>query len=83
MTRSEMLERDMETTGLDLPRLAELLIVPEVVVVETAAPTELYTKIGLEAVPAEGTKCPRCWQVRRDGDGTGLCGRCVSVVGGQ
>jgi len=33
--------------------------------------------------PAEGVKCPRCWQVRKDiepGD-DGLCARCRAVVG--
>jgi isoleucyl-tRNA synthetase len=33
--------------------------------------------------PAEGAKCPRCWQVRKDvepGD-DGLCARCRAVVG--
>ena len=29
---------------------------------------------------AEGTKCPRCWQVKRDGDATGLCARCQGIL---
>ncbi len=38
----------------------------------------------VSARPAEGAKCPRCWQVRRDvepGD-DGICARCRAVVGG-
>jgi hypothetical protein len=37
----------------------------------------------IAARPAEGAKCPRCWQVRKDvepGD-DGICTRCRRVVG--
>ncbi|HEX7528981.1 MAG TPA: class I tRNA ligase family protein, partial [Thermoanaerobaculia bacterium] len=38
---------------------------------------------GVAVRPAEGAKCPRCWQVRKDvepGD-DGICARCRRVVG--
>jgi len=31
--------------------------------------------------PAEGAKCPRCWQVRADVEPDGICARCRRVVG--
>jgi len=31
--------------------------------------------------PAEGVKCPRCWQVRTDVERGGICARCRRVVG--
>ena len=36
------------------------------------------------ARPAEGAKCPRCWQVRKDVEPgeDGVCARCRAVVGG-
>ena len=38
----------------------------------------------VSARPAEGSKCPRCWQVRKDVEPgeDGLCSRCRAVVGG-
>jgi isoleucyl-tRNA synthetase len=40
--------------------------------------------VGVLARPAEGAKCPRCWQVRKDVEPgeDGICGRCRAVVGG-
>ena len=35
----------------------------------------------ISARPAEGTKCPRCWQVRGDVEPGGICARCRRVVG--
>jgi isoleucyl-tRNA synthetase len=35
----------------------------------------------LVVAPAEGAKCPRCWQVRADVEPDGICARCRSVVG--
>ncbi len=77
LAHTGQLEADLATTGLDAARLAELLIVPELVLVE--ASPEVGTAVWARA--AEGTKCPRCWQVRRDGDGSGLCGRCRATLG--
>ncbi|MBK9064018.1 MAG: isoleucine--tRNA ligase [Acidobacteria bacterium] len=39
---------------------------------------------GVLARPAEGAKCPRCWQVRKDVEPgeDGVCARCRAVVGG-
>jgi isoleucyl-tRNA synthetase len=40
-------------------------------------------EVGVFVRPAEGAKCPRCWQVRKDvepGD-DGICARCRRVVG--
>ncbi|KAA0254852.1 MAG: isoleucine--tRNA ligase [Acidobacteria bacterium] len=79
--RSPDLDRDLEATGLDEARLAELLIVPSLLRADDAEPTGLYGGVGLSAVPASGAKCPRCWQVRADVPEGGLCPRCRGVVG--
>ncbi len=44
---------------------------------------EAFGGTALVVAPAEGAKCPRCWQVRKDvepGD-DGICARCRRVVG--
>ncbi len=82
LTRSEELEKDLADAGIDLAELAELFIVPAVSWTASATPTALYGGIGLDVVPASGTKCPRCWQVRTDIFPSGLCTRCDSVVQG-
>ena len=80
MTRSEELEKDLADAGIGLPELAELFIVPAVSWAPSAAPTALYGGMGLDAVPAAGKKCPRCWQVREDVAASGLCSRRDAVV---
>ncbi len=75
--RTAALEADLAAVGLDEARFAELLIVPEVVFTPPAGGTPLPV---VSAHAAEGTKCPRCWQVRRDGDETGLCARCQAIL---
>ena len=70
---------DLATAGLDEARFAELLIVPEVRFLEPEAGSEAGTPV-VTAHAAEGTKCPRCWQVKRDGDETGLCARCRGIL---
>ena len=70
---------DLSTTGLDEARFAELLIVPEVVFHAQASEGETALP-AVSAHAAEGTKCPRCWQVKRDGDDTGLCPRCQGIL---
>jgi isoleucyl-tRNA synthetase len=78
---SDALDADLAVAGLDPARLAELLIVPEVVRAGGATVQEaLYGGLALAARPAVGVKCPRCWQVRRDGGADGLCGRCQGVL---
>jgi len=66
------MDDDLDACALGLEGLAELLIVPEV--------TRSEEEGVLEVRAAEGTKCLRCWQVRRDVDDTGLCARCRKVV---
>ncbi len=77
--RTAAFAADLATTGLDEARFAELLIVPEVVFHSPAAEGDIALP-AVSAHAAEGTKCPRCWQVKRDGDATGLCGRCRAIL---
>jgi isoleucyl-tRNA synthetase len=69
------LDEALRTLSLSEEKLAEVLAVPS-----------LVRDAGAEGVlvrPAEGAKCPRCWQVRKDvepGD-DGICARCRRVVG--
>ena len=78
--RTAALEADLAAAGLDPARFAELLIVPEVVLTAPRSEGEAALP-AVSAHAAEGAKCPRCWQVRRDGDETGLCGRCRGILG--
>ena len=80
ITPNEALEKDLATVGLGLDGLAEVLNVPEVDLVPSATPTELYGGLGLDVLPAEGVKCPRCWRTLRAGASDGLCGRCERVL---
>jgi isoleucyl-tRNA synthetase len=75
--KTAALEAALAAVGLDEARFAELLIVPEVVFTPPAGGTPLPV---VSAHAAEGTKCPRCWQVRRDGDASGLCARCQRIL---
>lgn len=40
-----------------------------------------YEVCQIEIVPAEGTVCPRCWNISEDADENGLCPRCRRVLG--
>jgi isoleucyl-tRNA synthetase len=77
--KTAALAADLATAGLDEARFAELLIVPEVVFLPAKAEGEPGPPV-VTAHAADGTKCPRCWQVRRDGDDTGLCSRCQRIL---
>lgn len=77
--KTAALEADLAAAGLDEARFAELLIVPEVVFRAPALEGEAGLSV-VSAHAAEGTKCPRCWQVRRDADESGLCGRCQGIL---
>ncbi|MGA7991645.1 MAG: isoleucine--tRNA ligase [Thermoanaerobaculia bacterium] len=74
--RAAGLDGALRTLSLSEEKLAEVLAVPS-----------LVRDAGAEGVlvrPAEGAKCPRCWQVRKDvapGE-DGICTRCRAVVGG-
>jgi isoleucyl-tRNA synthetase len=62
------------------PALADVFIVSDVQV--EGGETDLTAEVGV----AEGSKCPRCWNLRRDiGSDAAhpeLCGRCAEVVSG-
>jgi isoleucyl-tRNA synthetase len=75
------LAADLATTGLGRAGLAELFNVPEVRLEESGEPASAYEGLLLSVVAAEGSKCPRCWQVRRDVEEGGVCGRCRGVLG--
>ncbi len=59
--------------GDSAPDLAEAFVCSEVCVHEGEA-------LSCEVLPANGEKCPRCWNWRELGE-DGLCARCSSVVG--
>ena len=73
--RAAGLDEALRILSLSEEKLAEVLGVASVV---RDAAIE-----GVLARPAEGAKCPRCWQVRRDVEPRedGLCARCRRVVG--
>jgi isoleucyl-tRNA synthetase len=80
------LDADLARVGLPLSKLAEFLNMPEVVRVNSApegpSPSlPFYGGLSLLVRPAEGVKCPRCWQVRRDVEPGGVCARCRGVIG--
>ena len=69
------LDEALRTLSISEETLAEVLAVPS-----------LVRDAGAEGVlvrPAEGMKCPRCWQVRTDVEAgaDGICARCRRVVG--
>jgi isoleucyl-tRNA synthetase len=79
-------EADRAATGADGARLADLLIVSEIVEGPDAAPAEwkdsqAYPGVRLGFLKARGRRCDRCWKVTPEADATGLCDRCRSVVG--
>ena len=63
-----------------LPLWPQIAIVSEAVVEFDASAAELEVRVG----KAEGGKCPRCWQWRRDigfdPARAGVCGRCAKVL---
>jgi isoleucyl-tRNA synthetase len=73
--RDAGLDEAFRALSLSEERLAEVLAVPSV--------TRDAAAEGVLVRPAEGAKCPRCWQVRKDVEpGTdGVCARCRRVVG--
>ena len=81
---SAALDADLALASLSEEKLAEVLGVP-LVVRSTAAraseQSDLSGGLSLLVRPAEGTKCPRCWQVRADVEPDGICARCRGVVG--
>jgi isoleucyl-tRNA synthetase len=80
---SAALDADLEALSLSEENLAELFAVPAVVRTDSGPASdagEPYGGLTVEVRPADGAKCPRCWQVRRDTGEDGLCGRCRKVV---
>ena len=67
-------QEDAFLAEMDPAELADLLIVSQVSVTVGDA-------IAAEAVPAEGTKCPRCWKVLPSEHADGLCPRCARILG--
>ncbi|MPN57936.1 Isoleucine--tRNA ligase [bioreactor metagenome] len=59
--------------------LKQFLIVSEVHVEHhTSYPQYEVSRINI--TPAEGTTCPRCWNVSKQGDTDGLCPRCQEII---
>jgi isoleucyl-tRNA synthetase len=80
---SAALEADLSALSLADEKLAELFAVPQLVrgaAVTGPGTGDLYDDLPLDVRPADGAKCPRCWQVRRDVGAEGLCARCRAVV---
>ena len=67
-------QEDAFLAEMDPAELADLLIVSQVSVTVGDA-------IAAEVVPAEGTKCPRCWKVLPSEHADGLCPRCARILG--
>lgn len=68
--------------GIDF---AEICIASTLNLHQTTAPAEAFSLAdvaGLAVVVqiAEGDKCERCWQVRGDVNGEGLCSRCAEAI---
>ena len=77
------LDADLRALSLSDEKLAELFAVPEIARgagVAGSGTGELYGDMPLGVRPADGAKCPRCWQVKRDVGADGLCARCRAVV---
>jgi isoleucyl-tRNA synthetase len=66
------LDEALRTLSLSDERLAEVMAVSSLA--RDAAGSGLLVR------PADGTKCPRCWQVRTDVAAGGVCARCRRVV---
>ena len=60
--------------GAAAPDMAEVFVCSEVCIHEGA-------ELVCEVLPANGQKCPRCWNWREPVDEAGLCQRCHDVVG--
>ena len=67
-------QEDAFLAEMDPAELADLLIVSQVSVTVGDA-------VAAEVVPAEGTKCPRCWKVLPSEHADGLCPRCARILG--
>ncbi len=66
---SQAFDADLALSSLSEEKLGEVLGVPVVVRSTRATGSEqsdLYGGLPLSVRPAEGAKCPRCWQVRPD-----------------
>ncbi len=68
----------LEGIGLTSSRFAEVFGVPAVI--RESPPPDRPAEVDLAVSPATGTKCPRCWQVRRDVGEDGICARCRAAV---
>jgi isoleucyl-tRNA synthetase len=79
VTAASAFEEGLARAGIRFSYLSEIFGVPSVV---RRDPDVATTDISVSVQPAEGVKCPRCWQTRRDTGPEGICGRCRSVVRG-
>ena len=74
--------------GADVDRALALLHLSEERLADVLGCSYVVREGGPDATvsarAAEGAKCPRCWQVRRDVESgeDGICARCRAVVGG-
>jgi len=79
VTSAPAFEQGLGRAGIRFSYLSEIFGVPSVVRRDPEAAT---ADVPVSVRPAEGVKCPRCWQTRRDAGPDGLCGRCREVVSG-
>jgi isoleucyl-tRNA synthetase len=89
----QALNRSDSLAGNGVDELRYLLLVSQVELLDTPEPLEglnhalMSEGLGIAVVPAEGTKCDRCWNystaVGQSTDHPLLCERCVEVLEGK
>ena len=72
MTLPAVTAEAFEAAGVDAETLAEVFVC-------SAASVASGDELAVEVAPAQGEKCPRCWNWRTLG-ADGLCCRCHEVI---
>jgi isoleucyl-tRNA synthetase len=75
-------EVDLGAEGADYDALASLGDELKYVLITSAARVSRSSEATTTVKPSEHPKCERCWHYRADVNAEGLCGRCVSNLGG-
>jgi isoleucyl-tRNA synthetase len=73
---------DLGAEGADYDALASLGDELKYVLITSAARVSRSSEATTTVKPSEHPKCERCWHYRADVNAEGLCGRCVSNLGG-